>query len=669
MIQIQSLFPKSINKKFIIFFLLVGLIPMAITSFLVYHSSSNAIIEKEKEIMQGYTVSTVFGMEQWLDKRLDEVKIVANSGAIQEGSLESQLQLMNVVKNQDPTYETVVFTGQNGIVQAHTTNEHIGVLDLSSRQYFQNGMAGQDTISSVLTSNATGNRIVVVATPVVSPGGSKLGVMSASINFEELINQFLQSDHFTQNQIGNVFIDDQNIIQAHPNKEFIGLSLDESGIEGELLSLFHTGKEEAGTALIKIDGESMLVSYAPIEKAGYGIYFFTPLSSILTVANTIRSKTLLLMGLSAIIITLFAIIIARSMSRPIKLITSHVQNIADGDLTSEELKVQNKDEIGVLAQNVNQMANNLKEMIDRVSDSADRVAASSEQLSASADQVSLSTEQVTYSIQEVANGADQQSNGVNKSSQSLSGLNAGVQQIAKSSANIAKVANVTIKKAEEGGESVINNVQKMNKIHDSVTHSVTITDILVERSKEINNILEVITSIAEQTNLLALNAAIEAARAGEHGKGFAVVADEVRKLAESSQHSSKQISNIIIEIQKEMDQTNNAMNGVMEEVKEGLILANNTQNHFQEIIDATNQVAEQISNMAATTEKISAEVEQVSSSFNDISSITDNTTKNAQEVAAASEQQLASMEEISSSAQYLSQMALDLKHFISKFKV
>ncbi|WP_138090981.1 methyl-accepting chemotaxis protein [Halalkalibacterium halodurans] len=667
MISKLSFFRKSINLKFIVYFLLVGLIPLIIMSYMMYQSSSNEIVAKEREAMESQTVSTVDGMEQWLEKRLDEIKIVASSEALQSDRLESKLQLMNVIKNQDDSYETVVFTGADGIVQAHTNEEHIGVLDLSDREYFQNGMAGQDTISSVLISNATGNRIVVVATPVLSSSGETLGVMSASINFEQLIEQYLHGDQFNQHEV--IFIDDQNTIQAHPNDELIGITVEESGIESDLVSLFATGKEESGTSITRVDGEEMVISYAPIEKAGYGIYLLTPLSSVLAATDHIQMITIMIMAVFTVIIVLFAIWIARSMSRPIRLITSHVQTIASGDLTSSDLQIKRQDEIGILAHNVNQMATNLKEVIHQVGDSADRVAASSQQLSASSEEVSRSSEQISESIQQVASGSEKQSSGVNESTLSLEEVSSSVQQIAEASVQITESANSTIEKAKEGGQSVENNVETMNKIHESVTDSVQITKMLAERSKEINNILDVITSIAEQTNLLALNAAIEAARAGEHGKGFAVVADEVRKLAESSQHSSQQISEIVVEIQKEMDRTSTAMNGVMEEVKDGLTVANETKTHFQEIIQSTNQVAEQIESMAATSEEISAEVEQVSASFNEIAVIAENTSDSAQDVAAASEEQLATMEEVTSSAQYLSQMATDLRELLSKFKV
>ncbi|QKS73001.1 methyl-accepting chemotaxis protein [Paenalkalicoccus suaedae] len=666
---LTSIFKKSIHSQLIFYFLLVGIVPMIITSVLVYQSSSEAIVDKEQELMETQTVNTVYSMEQWLEKRLDEVKIVASSEAIQSGTLESQLQLMNVVQSQDDTYETVVFTALDGIVAAHTNEAQIGVLDLSDRDYFQNGLNGEDTISSVLTSNATGNRIVVVATPVESATGTIIGVMSASVNFEQLVEQYLQPDETSQTDSALIFIDDQDIIQAHPDPELIGVSLTEANVNGELLTIFEQGKIETGTEQVEINGEDTLMSYAPIERAGYGIYMITPLASILTVVNAIRLETIVIMAISAVVITLLAIFIARNMSRPIRTITEQVKRIAASDLTGDDLRINKQDEIGVLARNINVMSHSLKEMVDHVSDSAERVAASSEELSASSDEVSRSTEQVTYSIQHVASGAETQSNGINDSSRAIDDVNERIQAIVTSATSVSGAAENTIHKAKEGGESVRNNVVKMNKINDSVTSSVVITKTLVDRSNEISSILEVITSIAEQTNLLALNAAIEAARAGEHGKGFAVVADEVRKLAESSQQSSGQISEIIAEIQREMNQTNQAMNGVMTEVKEGLVIANETENHFQEIISSTNEVASQITSMASTTMQISDEVERVSSAFADISAVTESTTANAEEVAAASEEQLAAMEEVTSSAQYLSQLATELKDVISKFKV
>lgn len=163
--------------------------------------------------------------------------------------------------------------------------------------------------------------------------------------------------------------------------------------------------------------------------------------------------------------------------------------------------------------------------------------------------------------------------------------------------------------------------------------------------------------------------AIEAARAGEQGRGFAVVAGEVRKLAEESQRSSNQIGVLIREIQEDMIRSIRAMNQVKSDVESGLSVAEQTRINFQEIVELTNRVAGQIGDMAATAEQMSAGTQQVTSSFGDIASITQRTSGSTQEVAASAEEQLASMEEVNASSQNLSELALELRDAVSKFKV
>ena len=222
--------------------------------------------------------------------------------------------------------------------------------------------------------------------------------------------------------------------------------------------------------------------------------------------------------------------------------------------------------------------------------------------------------------------------------------------------------------AKMGGEFVGKTAQQIHAIHRSVNDSGEAIRYLDTRSQEIGEITKVITEIANQTNLLALNAAIEAARAGEHGKGFAVVADEVRKLAEQSQQSSTQISMLINEIQVDLARSNNSINQVKSDVQEGLTIVNKTEDSFKLILDSLDTVGMQIVDMAATAEQMSASAQEVSANVTSTSMSRD-ASENFQSVAAATEEQLASMEEISSASNNLSEMAMNLQELVSKFRL
>ncbi|WP_100399959.1 methyl-accepting chemotaxis protein [Bacillus sp. FJAT-44742] len=658
----------SLRKKLIACFLLVGLLPMIISTYFVYQSSSDEIVAKEQESMESIAAGTADAMERWLDRRMGEIKLTAQTEAIESLDTQAQLRLMHRVKEQNETYETVVFTDPEGIVRAHTTEGNIGQLNLADRDYFQNGMDGKDTISSVLESNATGNRIVVVATPVREQSGEITGVLSASVNFEELIYQFLDEE---SSNIGGLplLIDDQDIIQLSPDEEQIGLVTNETGLSQEWLTAFESGKQETGATVLSRNGQDVLLAFAPISLAGYGLYMVTPMETVLAVSSDIFMQTVIIITMAAFIIIFMAWFIAQRISKPVKAVTEEVRKVAAGDISGQKISVSSNDEIGELAENVNHMTANLKKLIKQVDESAELVAASSEQLTASAEQSSKSSEEITNAMQEVAAGSEQQNTGVQESQLSMEEVTKGVQQVAESFAAISESSNTTIEKAEEGGQFVQQTLEKMETINTSVNQSSSINQSLSNHSKEIEKILGVITDIAEQTNLLALNAAIEAARAGEEGRGFAVVAEEVRKLAEGSQKSSKQIARIIGEIQRDMERSINSMSKVTKDVEEGLEVAKGTKEKFEDIIENTTLVAEQIENLAATSEEMSAGTQQVSASFEEIAKVIQDTTSSTRHVASSSEEQLASVQEINSSAQSLRDMSIRLNEVIKEFKV
>ncbi|MGG3889756.1 methyl-accepting chemotaxis protein [Metabacillus fastidiosus] len=379
---------------------------------------------------------------------------------------------------------------------------------------------------------------------------------------------------------------------------------------------------------------------------------------------------ILVLGILAVLIGIgIAIFIGRLISKPVIEIADAANKISNGDLTVDNIKVKNRDEIGDLANSFNQMAGNLRVLIEKVSLNSIQVASSAEELTAGAEQTTQATHQIATSIQEVAGGAEIQGQGANESSLAMKEMAVGIQQVAQTTSFVSELAIETSDEAINGNDSLQKVIHQMNTISEVVDNSASVVKELGEHSKEIEKIIEVITSIADQTNLLALNAAIEAARAGEHGRGFAVVADEVRKLAEQSKESADQIASLIRKIQGDTTHAVDVMDKGTQEVKVGIVVVHEAEEGFKKILRLIEQVTSQIQEASTSSEEISVSVEKVSVSIEEIARIARDSASNTQNVASASEEQLASMEEITSSASDLSKMAEELQLHINQFKV
>ena len=360
--------------------------------------------------------------------------------------------------------------------------------------------------------------------------------------------------------------------------------------------------------------------------------------------------------------------ISRKISTPILELSSIVREIATGDLR-KTLHVDAKDEIGELGKAVNVMTRDLRSLIKDLAISAEQLAASSEELTASAEQSAQASNQVAGSIVEVAEGADIQLQAANKAKMIMESLSSGIKEIADNTITIVQTTEKASAAAQQGGNAIMDAKNQMTCIENSVKNSSRVVASLGERSKEIGQIVNAISGIAGQTNLLALNAAIEAARAGEQGRGFAVVADEVRKLAEQSQEAAKQISTLITAIQVDTASAVTAMSDETQQVKYGTEVVDKAGQTFDEIVNLVQHMSTQIRDVSGEIKQMTASNQSMVLLVNEIDNISKNTADQTQNVSSATEEQSASTQEIASSSHALSKMAGQIQSAISKFKV
>ena len=438
--------------------------------------------------------------------------------------------------------------------------------------------------------------------------------------------------------------------------------------------------------------------------------------------QTIIMMLVILVLISAILLVASRIVIGRPLAR----ILTAAENLASGDADlTRRLEIKSTDELGHLAGTLNSFIDKIHQTIKKVGLSVDNVANTSGSLSGNAEEAAKASQAVAVSVEEMVRGANEKMYAVNETREIMEQFTAAINQIARGAQEQAIHVNQTsltigemagaIQNVTDNAQSVLNSaieasqvagkgeeavkmtIKGMEKIKDRVYDSAVRIRELGEHSQKIGEIIQVIDEIAEQTNLLALNAAIEAARAGEHGKGFAVVADEVRKLAERSARATKEIADLVTNIQSGTDKAVQAMEHGTKDVEEGVRLANGAGTALHEIIktveltlsrireisdaavkmsDSSTSVVVAMDNMAAITEENSASTQQMAAgsdsamtSIESISRLTRESTEHSENMSSSVEEMAASSEDIAEAAERLADMARELRELLNGFKI
>lgn len=360
------------------------------------------------------------------------------------------------------------------------------------------------------------------------------------------------------------------------------------------------------------------------------------------VASFAKQGLLVTIPLVGVSLLGFVFILRSLLARPLHKLTELVREIAtgDGDLT-KRVAMQRSDEIGRLAGWFDVFLDNLHKIIAQVAGSTNQVASAATQIASSAEQM--------------ATGLSKQSQQSQQVSAAVEELASSVTEVAKKSTEASRAATTSRQEADEGGGVVSQTVEEINAIAGDVTRSAEAVTQLGKKSEQIGEIIKVINDIADQTNLLALNAAIEAARAGEHGRGFAVVADEVRKLAERTTTATEEVAQSIREIQQDTQQAVQTIEAGSHRVSRGVELARSAGDALQKITAGSQNVTSMVESIAAAAEEQSAASEQIARSVEQIDSVTRESTQGASQAAQA--------------ATVLSQEAEKLRLLVGRFKV
>lgn len=492
---------------------------------------------------------------------------------------------------------------------------------------------------------------------------------------QETINWTTDHKHIFETQY--ILSLDGTVLAADENLENQGFKAgDPFYMDHNALKTIQETKEPHYSEIYDFGGMKRISGYAPIFKDHDPSKEIIAINVIDFNAKIVNERTLdsvkesFLLGLLPMMLaSLLTIWLIRIKTRPISALIAYSKKIAGGDLAIENIQIRNQDEIGELASSLNIMKSSLHELIHHVNSSSVQVAASSEELQAISEQAKEATVQISSAIQEVATGTETQVVSSEESAKAMEEVSFGVQRVAEfsSTAKDSVIEATTLSK--EGSQSIQKAILQMDLIEQGTQNTTEAIGKLNDRSYEIEKIIDVITNLADQTNLLSLNAAIEAARAGEHGKGFAVVADEVRKLADQSRSSADQVVTLIQEIQKDTSTANQEMDKNIKEVNVGKNVIQETGEVFEQVLLAIENVNRQVDVLSSTSDHISVNAEEVAASVEQLVLAAKDVSVESSTVAASSEEQLASVEEIVRSSEGLSKLAQELQEIVGKFKI
>ncbi|MGI6649804.1 MAG: methyl-accepting chemotaxis protein [Bacillota bacterium] len=656
----------SVKFKLLLPVLILVILCLSIMGVLNYQAARNLLTTQMGEQILKIAVAQSENIDNWLKIRLAEVETLANTGIVRSMDL-TQIE-PGLVKHHERLqeyYELLYVAEPNGICHLSSGGEN----NIADRDYFQQAMAGKTLVSDPVISKATGNPIVVAIAPIKNDSGQVIGAFGGVVLIDTLNRMVLD---VKVGQTGYAYMMQRDgLTLVHPDKDWVlkRNPLQEAGTDKSLVDILtRMTKGETGHGYYTWEGDEKLISFAPVKTTGWGLAVTVPSQEINESVSTLAKNTLIIGLVCLVVLGLAIFFMVQLTLKPLQRLAEVSSRIAEGDL-AQQVEVKSTDEIGQLAENFNGMVNNLRRLVERISTMTGQVADASEQLAEAAGESGKATEQVALSMGELAKGTANEAEltqdtarVVNDMAQALRQVESGAQQVNGVSRQLKTVV-------EEGMEAVSDLGSKMaESVRSSEGVGVAIQD-LDQCSKEIGQIVEVITNIAGQTNLLALNAAIEAARAGEQGRGFAVVADEVRKLAEGSAQAANQIAQLIQDIQKGTETAVNEVTNAIAVIKAQEQAVSVTENLFGNVEKGAGSIELEINSAIAAINQLSTQAQRIVQAVESISAITQQSAASAEEVSAITEEQTASAQMIAASAQNIADLVKDLEKAVAQFKL
>jgi len=615
----------KIRIKLMLIFTAILTVSLVTLSYLNYSKAKHLLTDNVEQNITSLAKTHGNELGLMLDARKNEIVLLANSPLIVDGSKETILSYLSAEAERSQTYDYFLVTDAKG--DYYTTLQGTG--NLTDRDYYQEAMAtGNPVVSNPVVSKTTGKCVIIIGSPI-----KKNGQITGFLGGAMLVDAFSQKvASIKVGETGYAYlVQGDGLVIAHPNADLVMQynPLEDQNIDPILAeAVKKMTQKESGFACHTAAGTDCYTAYAPVPGSDWSIAITLSASEVLAQLSSL-TKVSFGTALGVFLIAAIVVIVfAQRLVQPISILQRELSLLAEkgGDLT-QEISVPSKDEIGDLAYAVNRFLANIRNIVINVHNNANTIAEASQQLNTSARQTSETASATAATAAEIADA---------------------IGNVSHNTREVAASSKETLQEAASGAQDVERIARQMHMISSTSEKILSMVQSLGGTINQVNHIVELITNIADQTNMLALNASIEAARAGEQGRGFAVVAEEVRILAEQSASAAKEINQLIDNVHQESQQTIDAIAASDEQVKAGALVVDEVGKRFGKIMDSIERLAQQFNEVAEGAEQVAA---------------------GAQNIAGTTEEQTATMEEVSGAVEKLTQMAFDLNQLVSKFNV
>ncbi|OAX45461.1 methyl-accepting chemotaxis protein [Paenibacillus sp. AD87] len=654
--RIRNWFTLTVKKRLIASLLLFLIVPSISVGWLSYLKAADQVREEIILSAQAKTEMLSLQITQMLDMEKDNAAQFA-AGITSTDIINKSLAVQRQMDRMSKAHKElgVITAGAEDGSWMKSPDPGQQIYDPRERSWYTMGMSQDEPIISDTFQSVTTGEWVVTAAAKLADGK---GVIGANVSLNHLKDSV---DKIHIGEKGKLYmLDNGGKFLFHYNIE--------SGVQSNESYINEMYKKDQGTVKYTYDGQELEAVFYTNPETGWKIVGEMVPSEAADAVRPILIRAYTLVGTSLIIGIILLVFIIRSIHRPLLQLTQAASKVSAGDLTVR-VGLQRRDEFGQLGTSFDTMTSSLRNVLGEVHDTSSQLAASSEELMASSEQTSRATEQVAELMQDAAAGTNKQNASLAATGQLVGEMSIGVKEISSSAEDTARIAVEASTKSEAGMVTVEEAVAHIQKVNNESEAMAAVIQDLRAKNEEIVEIVAEITNIAKQTNILALNASIEASRAGEQGRGFAVVANEVKSLANNSGSAAERIN----ELMREMQEKTNAVQSTFARTGEGMIkgtqMITEAGEAFQNIRSAVQLVAAQAGEVSAASRQIDGGMSHVSKEVNDTIELSNQIASGTEDGSAAAQEQLATMEEVAASSAALSRMAEDLQSMIEKFKL